>query len=92
MWSITKAFSFFTLGKLAEPGVDPFAKRKTDKKQRVDKQEKNRLKNLKEAQKSGALPRYCLLEPLAVKSLRSSSTNACFSNFLFCFYPFVKLL
>lgn len=42
---------------LAEPGEDPFAKRKAEKKQRVDKQEKNRLENLKKAAKVGALPR-----------------------------------
>ncbi|KAJ8444627.1 hypothetical protein Cgig2_023690 [Carnegiea gigantea] len=40
-----------------EPGVDPFAKRRADKKQRVDKQEKNRLRNLKQTAKAGALPR-----------------------------------
>ncbi|XP_057544532.1 ribosome biogenesis regulatory protein homolog [Amaranthus tricolor] len=49
-----------------EPGIDPFAKRKTDKKQRVDKQEKNRLKNLKEAQKSGALPSHVQLAATAL--------------------------
>ena len=48
---------------LAEPGVDPFAKRRADKKQRVDKQEKNRLRNLKQTAKAGALPR-CMLETL----------------------------
>lgn len=41
----------------AEPGEDPFAKRKAEKKQRVEKQEKNRLQNLKQAMKAGALPR-----------------------------------
>ncbi|KAE8794326.1 Ribosome biogenesis regulatory protein-like protein [Hordeum vulgare] len=34
-----------------EPGVDPFAQRKEEKKSRVDKQEKNRLGNLKNAAK-----------------------------------------
>ncbi|KAE8682759.1 Ribosome bioproteinsis regulatory protein-like protein [Hibiscus syriacus] len=34
-----------------EPGVDPFAKRQDDKKKRVEKQEKNRLQNLKQAAK-----------------------------------------
>lgn len=43
---------------IAEPGTDPFEKQKVDKKQRVEKQEKNRLRNLKEASDSGALPRY----------------------------------
>jgi len=42
---------------IAEPGVDPFAKRLDDKKKRVGKQEKNRLQNLKAAEKAGALPR-----------------------------------
>ncbi|KAL9237118.1 hypothetical protein vseg_011705 [Gypsophila vaccaria] len=44
-----------------EPGVDPFAKRKADKKDRVEKQEKNRLKNLKEAANVGALPSHVRL-------------------------------
>ncbi|RZS26914.1 hypothetical protein BHM03_00060332, partial [Ensete ventricosum] len=35
---------------------DPFRKRKAEKKQRVEKQEKNRLQNLKQAAKAGALP------------------------------------
>ncbi|KAA3471635.1 ribosome biogenesis regulatory protein-like protein [Gossypium australe] len=39
-----------------EPGEDPFAKRQDDKKKRVEKQEKNRLQNLKQAAKLGALP------------------------------------
>lgn len=44
---------------IAEPGLDPFAKRKAEKKQRVENNEKNHLKNLKVASKIGALPRYC---------------------------------
>jgi hypothetical protein len=47
----------------AEPGEDPFAKRRADKKQRVEKHEKNRMQNLKQAAKVGALPRYTLLSP-----------------------------
>lgn len=43
-----------------EPGEDPFAKRQTEKKKRVEKQEKNRLQNLKQADKVGALPRFAL--------------------------------
>ncbi|KAL4335204.1 hypothetical protein GQ457_07G040870 [Hibiscus cannabinus] len=43
--------------KKKEPGADPFAKRQDDKKKRVEKQEKNRLQNLKQAAKIGALPR-----------------------------------
>nr|GMD83581.1 ribosome biogenesis regulatory protein homolog [Ipomoea batatas] len=39
------------------PGEDPFAKRQEEKKKRVDKQEKNRLQNLKQAAKVGAVPR-----------------------------------
>ncbi|CAN6456389.1 unnamed protein product [Victoria cruziana] len=39
-----------------EPGVDPFHKRKAEKKKRIEKQEKNRLQNLKQAAKVGALP------------------------------------
>ncbi|XP_031474144.1 ribosome biogenesis regulatory protein homolog [Nymphaea colorata] len=39
-----------------EPGVDPFSKRKAEKRKRVEKQEKNRLQNLKQAAKVGALP------------------------------------
>ncbi|ERN06557.1 hypothetical protein AMTRI_Chr01g135640 [Amborella trichopoda] len=39
-----------------EPGVDPFAQRKAEKKKRVEKQEKNQLQNLKQAAKVGALP------------------------------------
>jgi regulator of ribosome biosynthesis len=42
---------------ITEAGVDPFAQRKEDKKKRADKQEKNRLVNLKRAAKVGALPR-----------------------------------
>lgn len=45
----------------AEPGFDPFAKRLSDKKNRVEKQEKNRMQNLKQAAKVGNLPRYILL-------------------------------
>lgn len=42
----------------ADPEEDPFAKRKENKKNRIEKQEKNRLQNLKEAAKFGALPRF----------------------------------
>ncbi|CAI9100162.1 OLC1v1037102C1 [Oldenlandia corymbosa var. corymbosa] len=45
-----------------EPGEDPFAKRQKEKKKRVEKQEKNRLHNLKEAVKAGApLPSHIQL-------------------------------
>lgn len=49
-----------------EPGVDPFAKRRSEKKQRVEKQEKNRLHNLKEAAKVGALPSHVQLAATAL--------------------------
>ncbi|XP_021741711.1 ribosome biogenesis regulatory protein homolog [Chenopodium quinoa] len=49
-----------------EPGVDPFAKRKAEKKQRVDNNQKNRVKNLKEAAKSGALPSHVQLAATAL--------------------------
>lgn len=49
-----------------EPGVDPFAKRRTDKKQRVEKQEKNRAKNLQQAAKVGALPSHIQLAATAL--------------------------
>lgn len=55
-----------------EPGVDPFAKRREEKKKRVDKQEKNRYKNLKEAQKVGALPSHI---QLAATSLPITGTQ-----------------
>jgi regulator of ribosome biosynthesis len=46
-----------TISLVTEPGVDPFAQRRQEKKKRVEKQEKNRLKNSKKAAKVGALPR-----------------------------------
>ncbi|XP_071698110.1 ribosome biogenesis regulatory protein homolog [Rutidosis leptorrhynchoides] len=49
-----------------EPGVDPFAKRRSEKKQRVDKQERHRLGNLKEAAKVGALPSHVQLAATAL--------------------------
>ncbi|EOY31033.1 Ribosome biogenesis regulatory protein (RRS1) family protein isoform 2 [Theobroma cacao] len=49
-----------------EPGVDPFAKRQDDKKNRVEKQEKNRLQNLKQAAKVGALPSHVQLAATAL--------------------------
>nr|XP_043636272.1 ribosome biogenesis regulatory protein homolog [Erigeron canadensis] len=49
-----------------EPGVDPFAKRRLEKKQRVEKQEKNRFHNLKEAAKVGALPSHVQLAATAL--------------------------
>ncbi|KAF7148639.1 hypothetical protein RHSIM_Rhsim03G0247600 [Rhododendron simsii] len=49
-----------------EPGVDPFAKRREEKKQRVEKQEKHRLQNLKQAAKVGALPSHIQLAATAL--------------------------
>ncbi|KAM0933318.1 putative ribosomal biogenesis regulatory protein [Dioscorea sansibarensis] len=49
-----------------EPGGDPFAKRKAEKKHRVEKQEKNRLQNLKQAMKAGALPSHVQLAATAL--------------------------
>lgn len=61
LWSCITSLIFSTLYECfwitAEPGVDPFAKRLDEKKKRVGKQEKNRLQNLKAAEKAGALPR-----------------------------------
>ncbi|KAM7266782.1 hypothetical protein ACFE04_008948 [Oxalis oulophora] len=55
------------------PGEDPFAKRQEDKKKRVDKTEKNRLKNLKQAEHAGALPSHI---QLAATSLPITGTKA----------------
>ncbi|KAI5640730.1 hypothetical protein M9H77_00460 [Catharanthus roseus] len=49
-----------------DPGEDPFAKRQKEKKNRVEKQEKNRLKNLKQAAKVGALPSHVQLAATAL--------------------------
>ncbi|KAH6797676.1 ribosome biogenesis regulatory protein family protein [Perilla frutescens var. hirtella] len=49
-----------------EPGTDPFAERRKEKKGRVEKQEKNRLHNLKQAQKAGALPSHIQLAATAL--------------------------
>ncbi|CAM8979766.1 unnamed protein product [Rhodiola kirilowii] len=56
-----------------EPGQDPFAKRKEDKKQRVAKQERNRVQNLKAASKVGALPSHI---QLAARALPITGTQA----------------
>ncbi|PON88975.1 Ribosomal biogenesis regulatory protein [Trema orientale] len=49
-----------------EPGEDPFAKKRKDKKKQVEKQEKNRLQNLKQAAKVGALPSHVQLAATAL--------------------------
>ncbi|KAF3453681.1 hypothetical protein FNV43_RR04122 [Rhamnella rubrinervis] len=49
-----------------EPGEDPFAKRRSDKMKRVEKQEKNRVQNLKQAAKAGALPSHVQLAATAL--------------------------
>lgn len=55
------------------PGEDPFAKRREAKKNRVEKQDKNRLQNLKQAAKVGALPRYSPSFVYGVQIIDSSS-------------------
>ena len=68
------------------PGEDPFAKRRTDRKNRVEKQEKNRLQNLKQAAKVGALPRFAFLSPFycteSIKNLLIGTIN-CHMNIKF---------
>ncbi|RVW95417.1 Ribosome biogenesis regulatory protein-like [Vitis vinifera] len=49
-----------------EAGEDPFAKRRAEKKKRVEKQGKNRLQNLKQAAKVGALPSHIQLAATAL--------------------------
>ncbi|KAL6992868.1 hypothetical protein U1Q18_010988 [Sarracenia purpurea var. burkii] len=49
-----------------EPGEDPFAKRQVEKNLRVEKQQKNRLQNLKQASKIGALPSHIQLAATAL--------------------------
>lgn len=55
---------------LAEPGEDPFLKLRESKKERVAKQDKNQLENLKRAAKQGgkgALPRYAIFFSIIIK-------------------------
>ncbi|AQK90609.1 Ribosome biogenesis regulatory protein-like protein [Zea mays] len=61
-----------------EPGVDPFAQRRDEKKKRVEKQEKNRLDNLKKAAKNYSYPIYfvCSHIQLAAKALPITGTKA----------------
>ncbi|KAL7092092.1 hypothetical protein ACP275_12G144300 [Erythranthe tilingii] len=56
-----------------EVGKDPFAERRKEKKGKVDKQEKNRLHNLKQANKVGALPSHI---QLAATSLPITGTQS----------------
>ncbi|XP_030553401.1 ribosome biogenesis regulatory protein homolog isoform X2 [Rhodamnia argentea] len=49
-----------------EVGSDPFAVRRADKKKRVEKQNKNRLQNLKQAAKDHALPSHIQLAATAL--------------------------
>ncbi|KAI4344116.1 hypothetical protein L6164_011384 [Bauhinia variegata] len=49
-----------------DPEEDPFAKRRENKKQRIAKQEKHRLQNLKQAAKVGALPSHIQLAATAL--------------------------
>ncbi|PNY01404.1 ribosome biogenesis regulatory family protein [Trifolium pratense] len=56
-----------------DPDEDPFAKRRENKKGRVDKQEKNRVQNLRNAAKFGDLPSHV---QLAATSLPITGTQA----------------
>lgn len=58
-----------------EPGEDPFAKRRADKKQRVDKQEKNRLRNLQQTAKAGDLPSHVQLAATALPITGSQAAS-----------------
>ncbi|KAH0709986.1 hypothetical protein KY284_011413 [Solanum tuberosum] len=58
-----------------EPGQDPFAKRQEEKKKRVEKQEKNRYSNLKEAAKAGALPSHIQLAATALPITGSQAAS-----------------
>ncbi|PWA94877.1 Ribosomal biogenesis regulatory protein [Artemisia annua] len=49
-----------------DQGKDPFTKRRSEKKQRVERQEKHRLHNLKEAEKVCALPSHVQLAATAL--------------------------
>ena len=65
-WRIRKILNPFILS-CTEPGEDPFLKLRESKKERVSKQEKNQLENLKRAAKQGgkgALPRFVFLSIL----------------------------
>ncbi|PIA60326.1 hypothetical protein AQUCO_00300076v1 [Aquilegia coerulea] len=52
-------------GKMTD-GEDPFKKRQGEKRKRVEKQEKNRIQNLKQAAKVGALPSHVQLAATAL--------------------------
>ncbi len=70
---------------LSEPGVDPFLKLRADKKERVAKQEKNQLENLKRAAKiggKGALPRYPSIPLLVWQTVFFYAANAMVGNTL----------
>lgn len=56
--SFKDGISIMVLYHFADPEEDPFAKRRENKKKGIEKQEKNRLHNLKNAAKFGALPRF----------------------------------
>eukprot|EP00252_Welwitschia_mirabilis_P016758 TRINITY_DN3712_c0_g1_i1.p1 TRINITY_DN3712_c0_g1~~TRINITY_DN3712_c0_g1_i1.p1 ORF type:complete len:323 (-),score=98.27 TRINITY_DN3712_c0_g1_i1:326-1294(-) len=55
-----------------EPGEDPFTRLRAEKKSRIQKNEQNRLQNLKNAAKAGALPSTI---QLAAKSLPITGTK-----------------
>ncbi|EPS73577.1 hypothetical protein M569_01177, partial [Genlisea aurea] len=59
-----------------EPGTDPFTERAKEKKNRIGKQEANRLRNLKQANKVGALPSHIQLAATSVPITGSQSKPA----------------
>ncbi|KAL3532348.1 hypothetical protein ACH5RR_005869 [Cinchona calisaya] len=63
-----------------EPGEVPFSKRREEKKRRVDKKEKNRLHNLKQAAKAGALPSHVQLVATALPVTGSQAACTKFSK------------
>ncbi|CAL9168635.1 unnamed protein product [Musa hybrid cultivar] len=63
------------LDEQTEPGEDPFSKRKAEKNKRIEKQEKNRPENLKQAAKVGALPSRVQLAATALPITGSQAPN-----------------
>lgn len=76
-----------------EPGEDPFLKLRENKKERVAKQEKNQLENLKRAAKVGgkaALPRF-VLQYFQGESIQCEGILANEKKLYCCGSPNVKL-
>ncbi|CAL9090536.1 unnamed protein product [Musa acuminata var. zebrina] len=63
------------LDEQTEPGEDPFSKRKAEKNKRIEKQEKNRPANLKQAAKVGAQPSHVQLAATALPITGSQAPN-----------------